>query len=82
MSPFFKHPSLWCFVMAARGNEYRVLIPRPGGVTLHGERDSAGTVESCPQAAGAGPDTKATGAGPDTKATEAEPRAKVTFEAD
>ena len=59
--------------MAARGNEYRVLIPRPGGVTLHGERDSAGTVESCPQAAGAGPDTKA---------TEAEPRAKVTFEAD
>ena len=73
MSPFFKHPSLWCFVMAARGNEYRVLIPRPGGVTLHSERDSAGTVESCPQAAGAGPDTKATEAGP---------RAKVTFEAD
>lgn len=57
---FFKHPSLWCFVRAARGNESRVLIPRPGGVTLHGKRDSAGTVESCPQAAGAGPRAKVT----------------------
>ena len=67
MPPVNKHPSLRCFVTAARGDEYRVLIPRPRGVTLHGEKDSAGAVESCPQA---------TSARPDTKATEAEPRAR------